>query len=59
MYNISILRSRKIGEIYFRPERSWFETSGCHLCPATDRVEDPRVVLSSRADMNRTDLRYA
>ena len=42
----------------FRPERSRFETSGL-LFPVTDRVQDTCAVLSSRVDMNRTDLRYA
>ena len=39
-------------------ERSRFETSEVRLCHVTDRVQDTRVVSSSRVDMNRADLRY-
>ena len=58
-YPFHNLRARKLAEREFRPESSWFETTGDRYCPATDRVHDTPAVLQWRVDTNRRDRRYA
>ena len=56
-YPFHNLQALKLGERDFRPERPRLKTSGDRLCPATDRVQDNRLVSKSFVDMNLTDLR--